>query len=137
MKKLIFVFLAFISLCLSGQTEKRDFRTVREIPAYTISTIDTSWTFYLSANYTGLVGVVCSSLTGTLDCEFKMQGSFEGDIWYDLDMREFTPTASDTTRAWHIPWSTGTDFDQVRLFFDRNSTTGGTISINARFNRRK
>ena len=118
-------------------TLKYDFGASTTIPAYTIGTIDTSWSWGTTANYSAAIGVVCANLAGTLDGLVKMQGSFDGTTWFDLNMASFTPTATDTVVAFHIPWYIGMDYDKVRLLFDRNSLTGGTLTINARFNRRR
>ena len=137
MKKLIFLILMIPSIAFSQGNLKRDFGQTSTIPAYTVGVIDTSWVFYTSANYTGSFGVVCTSLSGTLDCAFKMQCSYDGTTWEDLNMKPWTPTATDTVTVFHIPWSTGLDYDQIRLLFDRNSVSGGTIEIFARLNRRR
>jgi len=138
MKRLIFILLIFTTASLSAQEVKYDYKLLETFDTFDISSVDTSWVFYVTANYTGTVQAYWTEFVGTLDCEFKMQATVDdGTNWFDLNMAGYTPTDTVGTQAFHITWGTGMDYDQIRLFFDRNSVSAGKISTSARLNRRR
>ena len=138
MKQLILILLIFTSIGLSAQEVKYDYRLTETLDTFTISSVDTSWVLYVTANYTGTIQAYWTEFVGTLDCEFKMQATVDDGVnWFDLNMASYTPVDTVGTQAFHITWGTGMDYDQIRLFFDRNSVSAGKIIPSVRLNRRK
>ena len=139
MKQLTLLLILLAPMLIFSQgVFKMDYRTIETYDTFDITTIDTSWVFYTTANYTGAVQVYYTEFTGTLDCVFKMQATLDdGTNWFDLNMSSFTPTDTVGIQPFHITYSVGTDYDRLRLLFDRNSVTGGKILPDARLNRRK
>lgn len=137
MKTLILILLIFIGFGLTAQEVKYDYRLHETLDTFNISTVDTSWVFYTTANYTGTVQAYWTEFVGTLDALFKMQATVDDGInWFDLNMASYTPVDTVGTQAFHITAGTGTDYDRLRIFFDRNSVSAGKIVISARLNKR-
>ena len=135
MKKLLFIALLFIGFGLNAQSVKYDYRTIQTLDTFNISTVDTSWTFGTTDHYTGAVQVYWTEFVGTLDADFTMQGSIDGVNYFDLNMSAYTPVDTVGSAAWHITAGTGTDYDYIRLFFDRNSVSAGKVILSVRFNK--
>lgn len=134
MKKLLLILFVFISFGLCAQSVKYDYRTVQTLDTFDITTVDTSWVFYTSARYTATVQAYWTELVGTLDCIFKMQGTVDNVNWFDLNMASYTPTDTVGSQAFHITSGVGTDYEKVRVLFDRNSVSDGKIIIYGIFN---
>jgi len=137
MKKLTFIFLLLVGLGLSAQSVKYDYRTIQTLDTFNISTVDTSWTFNTTANYSASFQVYWTELTGTLDGLFKLQGTLDEVNWEDLNISSYTPADTVGSVLFHITRSTGLDYERVRLYFDRNSLTGGKVILSVNFNKTK
>jgi hypothetical protein len=135
MKKLIFILFLFVGLGLSAQSVKYDYRQIQTLDTFNISTVDTSWTFGVTANYSGSVQVYWTKLVGTLDGLFKMQATLDNVNWVDMNLSSYTPADTVGSTIFHITRGSATDYRYIRLLFDRNSITGGQIIPSAIFNK--
>jgi uncharacterized protein Usg len=139
MKKLLFITMIFVGFGLSAQEVQYDYKKHGStLDTFTISSVDTSWVFYTTTQYSGTVQFYWTEFVGTLDCAFKLQqSSDEGVNWVDMNIASYTPTDTVGAQAFHITAGTGTDYDQVRLFFDRNSVSAGKVILSVRLNKIK
>lgn len=136
MKKLILILFVFIGVGLSAQTVKYDYRPLSTtLDTFDIATSDTNWAYPTTAQYTVSCQVYWTGLTGTLDGLVKIQATVDNVNWADISGLTEDLDAASSSVIFHIPRWTATDYYAVRLFFDRESITGGKIISSWIFNK--